>query len=317
MRLVPVLYPCDFGRTDRGRYQPGGERGAGDLILDLLEDEGVRLARPELVAITYPEAPDPEDAPLKNDVLIAKAIEALAEVVARVNRQGDFPLILGGDQTTLCGHVLGQSLHHEKGIGLAVLADARLDLAAPATPVFGDAAKLRTDPNVTLDGDAHRMVLTAALRRIPQEFALGKTMSKSALLADQTSVIGVRGTEWAQIKAQERSAKIEVWRTERLELDGEAAYRSMLSRHLARGPIALSIDASGLDPHLMTAVRDPVSDGLDWSFLKRTLEQCVPHVDRLLGLDIAHVDPTKDDVHHTATSRLVETLAPFLHRLTR
>lgn len=317
MRLVPVLYPCDVGRTDRGTYQTSGERGAADLVLDLLEDEGLRLARPELVPVQFPEAPDSPEAKLKYDEAVATSVQALAEAVAKVNGAGDFPLILGGDHTTVCGHVLGHAQRHPDGVGLAVLADAYLDLATPAEPAYDDTARLKSDPKCTRDGDAHRMVLAAALRMIPEEYALGQRMAKSSLVAAQTSVIGVRGPEWAQLRANERAAGIEVWRMERLELDGEAAYRSMLNRHLARGPIVLSIDVTGLDPHLMTAVRDPVSDGLDWSFLKRTLEQCVPHVDRLLGLDIAQVDPTRDDVHHTATSRLIETIAPFLHRLTR
>lgn len=317
MRVVPVLYPCDLGRHEHGRYVASGERGAADLILDLIEDEGVRFARPETVAVDFPEEPDPEDAPLKFDGPISRAVCALAEVVARVNAQGDFPLVLGGDHTTLAGHVLGHALRHPKGVGLAVLADAHLDLARPAIPVYDDVKRLRTDASTTQDGGAARMALAAALRLIPDRFELGRQMARSSLLAKQTSVIGVRGPEWAQVRAAEKEQGVDVWRMERLELDGEAAYRSMLSRHLAQGPIVLSVDATGLDPGLMTAVRDPVSDGLDWSFLKRTLEQCAPHVDRLLGLDLAHVDPTRDSAHHAATSRLIETLAPFLARLSR
>jgi arginase len=317
MRLVPVLFPCDLGRTDRGRYVPSGERGAPDVLLDLLEDEGVRLARPEIVAVEYPEAPDDENAPLKNDALLARAATSLAEVVAKINASGDFPLILGGDQTTLLGHVLGHAVRHPEGIGLAVLSDAYLDLSTPAPPVYDDAAKLRTDAKVTRDGNGARMVVAGALRMIGPEHALGSAMAKSSVRAKQTSIAGVRAPDHAQLKQNERAAGIEVWRMERVELEGEAAYRSMLSRHLSQGPIVLSIDASGLDPHLMTAVRDPQSDGLDWSFLKRSLEQCVRHVDRLLGLDIAHVDPSKDDAHQSATSRFAETLAPFLQRLAR
>ncbi len=44
MRVVPILFPSDLGRSDRGRYQEGGERGAPDVILDVLESEGVRMA---------------------------------------------------------------------------------------------------------------------------------------------------------------------------------------------------------------------------------------------------------------------------------
>lgn len=317
MRLVPVLFPCDLGWTERGTYAQSGVRGAPDLLLDLFEGEGVRMARPVSVKIEFPTDPDPADAPLKLDGWVAKAVTALAEVVSSINGAGDFPVILGGDHTAMCGHVLGHALRHEQGIGLAVLADAHLDLAMPATPVYDDVDKLRKDASVTGDGNAHRMVLSAALRMLPKTTQLGAVMAKSSVVEKQTSVLGVRGFEWAQVKANERRSGIEVWRMERVELDGEAAYRSLLNRHLEAGPIALSIDVNGLDPHLMTAVRGAVSDGIDWSFLKRTLEQCVPHVDRLLGLDICHVDPRLDDVHQSATQRLVETIAPFLHKLTR
>lgn len=322
MRVVPVLFPCDLGRSADGHYQTGGEHGAPDLVLDMLEGEGVRLARPVTVPIEVPDDPDPADAPLKFDAPLTRAVKALAEVVENINADANFPLILGADQTALLGHVLGQSRRHQEGIGLAVLADAYTDLATPATPL-GSALtpelrkQLRTDPEVTKSGNAHRMVMAASLRMLSTDTDLGAAMQKSAVVPSQTSIVGVRAPEWAQIKQNEKKAKIEVWRMERLEFDGESAYRSMLTRHLSRGPIVLSIDCGGLDPHMMTAVRRQLPDGLDWSFLKRTLEQCLPHVDRILGLDISELDPTQDDAHQGGLTRFAETVAPFLKRLGR
>ena len=317
MRVVPVLFPCDLGHHHRGEYRAGGERGAPDMLLDLLEGEGVRLARPRAVPVQVPAEPDDPDAILKFDALLAQSIEALAEVVASVNSDADFPLVLGGDHTTMCGHVLGHSDRHKAGIGLAVLADARTDLATPAPPVYDDKARLRKDPEVTRDGGASRMALAGALGKISDDTAFGRTMNASAVQAKFTSVVGVRAPSWAQMAKLEKKANIDVWTMERLELDGESAYRSMLTRHLSAGPIALSIDVGGLDPDLMHAVREPVMDGLDWSFLKRTLEQCAPHVDRILGIDICEVDPSSDGGHRNSLARFAETVAPFLKRLTR
>jgi arginase len=317
MRLVPVLFPSDLGATFKGQYIPGGLREGPDLFLDMIEGEGVRLARPVAVPIEFPTQPDPEDAELKLDTYVAKSIISLAEAVAKVNADGDFPLILGGDHTALLGQVLAHSSRHPEGIGLAVLADAYTDLATPAPPVHEDQQRAMKDPEVTKSGNVHRMVLAGALRMISERFEVGRTMKKSTVVPSQTSIIGVRTPITAQIRNNEKAAKIEVWRMERMELDGESAYRSMLARHLSQGPIALSIDVTGLDPHLMTAVRKPISDGLDWSFMKRSLEQCLPHVDRILGLDISELDPTRDDAHKGAMTRFAETLAPFLRRLTR
>lgn len=316
MRLVPILFPCDLGVTERGEYGTGGERSAPDLLLDVLEEEGARLARPRMISFPYPDASADPDDPLKLDHYVTQAVRALAEVVESVNGDGDFPLILGGDHLAMCGHVLGHSVRHKEGIGLAVLADAYLDLATPAPPVYDDAKK-KSDPEVTQDGNAGHMVLSAALRMIPEQYELGAAMKDSAVQASQTSVLGVRAPRYKQLDVNEKKAGIEVWPLDRLEFDGESAYWASLSRHLAKGPIVLSIDVTGLDPHLMTAVRHPVPDGLDWKFLKRTLEQCVTHVDRILGLDLCQVDPTKDDVHQSAISRLVETIVPFLKRITR
>src|SRR5262245_53810170 len=103
MRLVPVLFPSDLGTTHRGQYVPGGTREAPDLFLDMIEGEGVRLARPVAVPIDFPTSPDPEEAELKLDQWVAKSIISLAEAVDKVNADGDFPLILGGDQTALMG----------------------------------------------------------------------------------------------------------------------------------------------------------------------------------------------------------------------
>ena len=317
MRVVPILFPCDLGRSDRGRYIEGGERGAPDVVLDMLEGEGVRLARPMTITVEVPEAPDPEDAPLKFDASLTRTTQALAEAVAQVNADANFPLILGGDHTALFGHALGHSMRHKAGIGLAMLADAYVDLETPAPPVFDDHGRLREDPEVTRTGDAHRMSLAGSLRQLPDSTELGKLMKDCVVTASQTSVVGVRGPRTAQVCANEKRAKIEVWDMERLELDGESEYRSLLNRHLSAGPILLSIDVTGLDPDMMTAMRDSRPDGLDWSFLKRTLEQCIPHVDRLLGLDICEIDPTQDVAHQGGLLRFCETVAPFLKRLGR
>jgi arginase family enzyme len=315
MRIVPVLFPCDLASTKRGQYKGEGTRGAPDLMLGMLESEGVRFARPQMVTVDVPNGADAEAAPLKFDEAIAKAIQEAAEVITSVNAEGNFPVILGGDQLAMCAQILAAG-EIDGGVGVAVLADAHLDLGTPGEPAYGDSEALK-DSKRTWDGDADRMVLAAALRMFPDNTAIGRLMKNSSLKAKQCSVMGVRGPQNAQIKANEKEAAIEVWRMERLELDGETAYRSMLSRHLEMGPIALSVDASGLDPHLMTAVQRSVSDGIDWSFLKRSLEQCVRHVDRLLGLDLCEMDPALDNVNHSSMQRLIETIAPFLRRVTR
>lgn len=317
MRIVPILYPSDLGRSDKGTYVLGGSRGAPDVILDGLEGEGLRLNRPIAVPVEVPSGPDPKGAPLKFDAAIANATRALAEVVEKVNSEGNFPLILGGDHTTVLGHLMGHSVRHKAGIGLAVLADAYLDFERPAPPVFEDKARLRTDAEVTSTGDAERMVLAAALKKFPEGSELAKLMQGCALNEEQTSVIGVRSPRSAQVKALEKHTKMQVWDMERLEFDGEGAYRSMLTRHLSMGPIVLSLDATGLDPDMMTASRNAPPDGLEWSFMKRSLEQCLPHVDRILGLDISAVDHTADSAHQRGLTRFTDVLIPFLKRLTR
>lgn len=301
MRLVPVLFPCDLGRHEDGRYVKGGARGAPDVLLDMLEGEGIRLARPVAVPVELPgDIPTDSDFPF--DAVLGKALDDLATAVESVNSNADFPLVLGGDHLSMCGHLLGHSRRHDAGIGLAVLADAYLDLVPPGEghPVLGQ-----------------RSALQAALGRVEGDGIVAQMAKKSALQADHCSVVGVRGRVEDSVKTAQKSVAVDVWDMERLELDGESAYRSMLNRHLSRGPIALSIDVRGLDPDLMTAVQDPLADGLDWSFLKRSLEQCVPHIDRVLGIDICELDPTQDDAHHGAMMRFAETLAPFLRRLTR
>jgi arginase family enzyme len=316
MRIVPVLVPSDLGYSDRGRWVAGGERGGPDLLLDVLEEEGVRFAPPVPIAVPEPETPEPEDAPLKFDALVADVVAAVADAVERINAQADFPLVLGGDSVAMMGHVVGHSRRHA-GIGLAVLADAQLDLEVPAPPTWDDKKASRKDPDRTRTGNAARMALAGALGFIPDTYALGARLSATSVKAERTSVAGVRLPPSAQVRAMEKKARIENWTMERIEFDGESAYRSVLTQHLSKGPIALSIDVGGLDPDLMTAVREPVSDGLDWSFLKRTLEQCQPHVDRILGLDVCELDPTRDDAHQGALNRFAETLAPFLRRLGR
>lgn len=318
MRIIPVLFPSDLGRSERGKPVNTGLRGAPDVLLDLLEEQGVRFGRPVALTVPQPDEPDEELSPLKFDQLHIEAANRLAGAVEEINADANFPLILGGDHTAVFGHLLGHSKPHPQGIGLAVLADPSADLNFPAPPVFSsDRKRLRADPEVTLDGNAAGMALAGVLRRFPSGSALSELLAECSLDASHTSVVGLRGPETAQLKSLERKLDIELWRMERLELDGEQAYRSMLERHLARGPIALSIDVRGIDPGLLCAVNEPVPDGLDWSFLKRSLEQCLPHVDRILGLDICEFDPSHDSVHSVGQVRLAETIAPFLRKISR
>lgn len=297
MRVVPVLYPSDLGVTESGRHRPTGERSAPDIMLDVLAGEGARLARP--IPVTVPTPTEESSGYVRFEAELVQAARDLADIVERVNAEGDFPLVLGGDHTALFGHVLGHSRRHGEGIGLAVLADARLDL----------------DLSPEGSHDAADLALSGALGLLPGEGPLASLMRDSSVRPALTSVTGVRAPASASARSYLRASPLGLWTMERLELDGESAYRSALNQHLVSGPIVLSIDARGLDPDLMTAVRDPVPDGLDWSFLKRSLEQCLPHRGRLLGLDLCHVDPTRDHAGQTSLSRLAEVLAPFLRQL--
>lgn len=302
MRIVPVLFPSDLGRSREGIYEESGQRGAPDIMLDLLEGEGVRLSRPVSVPVGVPEGPREGDL-ISFDAELSRATTELANVVAEINAEANFPLVLGGDGTALLGHALGHSQRHPQGIGLALLADAYLDTEVPQT----EAAKA--------PGWGSHMALSGVLKKLPEETELGRVMKESSVQAKHLTVAGVRAASPKAIQAAEKQDKLDVWTMERLELDGESEYRSALTRDLSYGPILLSIDASGLDPDLMPAVGEPAPDGLDWSFLKRSLEQCLPHRDRILGLDICEVDPTREDAHQRGLLRLAETLAPFLRRL--
>lgn len=299
MRVVPVLFPSDLGVTEAGRYRASGERSAPDILLDLLEGEGARLARPIPVAVPVPADEVAAEGWIHFELELEVAVRELANVVERVNAEGDFPLVLGGDQTALLGHVLGHSRRHKEAIGLAVLADARFDF----------------DTRPEVRHDAAAVSVAAALALLPPTGPLASLMAESSVKAASTSIVGVRAPLSPAAKVYMRNARLALWTMERLELDGESAYRSELNRLLSAGPIVLSIDARGLDPDLMTAVRDPVQDGLDWSFLKRSLEQCLPHRGRLLGLDLSHVDPTRDHAGQTSMARLAEVLGPFLRQL--
>ena len=315
MRIVPVLFPSDLGHSERGAWSEGGERGAPDLLLGLLESEGVRISAPVTVPVPRPDAAEGPDAPLKFDGLVAEAVRLLAEAVAEVNANADFPLVLGGDQLATMGHILGHSARHSAGIGLGVLCDAYADLDAPGRPTYDDKKARRSEDDRPTTGNASRMTLTGCLRLIPENFALGRLMAKSALVGELTTVAGVRSTLSAQQRRMQRKSGVDLWTMERIELDGEAAWRTSLTSRLARGPTVLSIDVTGIDPELMGATREPVSDGLDWGFLRRSLDPCLPHRDRILGLDVTELDPKRDDAHNGAQSRLAETLAPFLKKL--
>src|SRR5215471_13362624 len=107
MRRVGIVgVPMDLGAGRRGvDMGPSAIRYAG-LERDLLE-MGLSVTDHHNITVPGPESGDVGDPRARYARLIEQACLTLRAQVADIARQGDFPLVLGGDHSSAMGTVAG------------------------------------------------------------------------------------------------------------------------------------------------------------------------------------------------------------------
>lgn len=278
------LKPYDDGRPRQVDQAPRIYRELG-----LIERLGAR----DLGDVAAPPYTDFERPPggTRNEAAIADYSRDLAERIGAAVREGNFPLVLGGDCSILLGTLLG--LRPLGPCGLAFV-DAHCDFATTAISATGGAAgmdlalavgrggilaRLAGDSPLLQENDA---VVIARKDEADEPFYGDQSLSRSAVHDLPYKAIRERGTDWAAASAIER--------LDRPDLKG----------------FWIHVDADVLDPGVMPAVDSPEPGGLELDDLAALLTPLVRHP-RALGLQVTVYDPGLDP-DRVCAGRLVDLL---------
>ncbi len=230
------------------------------------------------VRVPVPEATDEGDASARYLGPILRVCERLAELVAEAARQGELPLVLGGDHSLALGTLGGMAA--ARGPGAVLWIDAHGDLNRPGT---------------SPTGNVHGMPLAAALGAAGDEFAAAAfpvpSVTKAALL-------GVRSLDPGERELIHR-LDLRVYTMSEIDERGVQACVAEALEHLAGAAfLHVSLDLDAVDPMFAPGVGTPVRGGLSYREAHLALE-LVARSGLLDSLDVVEVNPILDRENET------------------
>ncbi len=210
----------------------------------------------------------------------------VAERTAAIVRNGEIPVVLGGDHSLSAGSVAGVATAlAERGERLGVLwLDAHSDLNTPAS---------------TLSGNVHGMPVAHLLGQGDPAMASLATPAP-AVRPDHLAIIGARDLDPAErAHAREFGVRIATMR----DLD-ERGLRQVLAETIARVSegtqgLHVSLDLDFLDPQEAPGVGTPVRGGATFREAHLAMEM-LWDTGRVVSWDLVEVNPVLDRFNQTA-----------------
>ncbi len=213
---------------------------------------------------------------------IVKECEKISRLVARCVRDGSFPLVLGGDQSTSIGTLAGLS---QPGARRGMIwVDAHGDFNTPKT---------------TPSGNVHGMALAAILGYgDPRLSKLGA--SSPMALETNTVLIGGRSFDPLEARAIARS-KMTVFTMREIDEVGMKKVIQDAVRVAGTGveQVHLSFDVDSMDPREAPGTGTPVKGGLTYREAHLAMEM-LSDSGKVTSAEFVEVNPILDTSNHTA-----------------
>ncbi len=217
---------------------------------------------------------------------IARSSGLLCRKVAKIIRQGRFPLVLGGDHSIAIGTVSGiAQVAREQGKKLGLLwVDAHGDINTP-----------ETSPS----GNIHGMPLAALLGHGPRELT-GIGGVAPQVDPAHVALIGIRSLDEGE-KSRLRALGVQVHTMS--DIDRHGVHRVM-KKALARVTdgtdyLHVSFDLDAVDPTVAPGVGTPVKGGLDYREAHLIME-ILADSGRMTSLELVEVNPILDQGNASA-----------------
>ena len=270
---------------------PSAIRYAG-LEQRLVESLGIDTVDLGNVAAPVPEALDEGDVHARFLRPILELCDRVAQLVAEARRNGQTPVVLGGDHSVALGTLVGLASIH--GPGGVLWADAHGDLNTP-----------ESSPS----GNVHGMALAAALGLGGATFAYD-AWTLPAIEPGRLALVGVRSLDKAERELLKRlDAKVFTMSdVDRLGI--EPCMHEALAHAAGAAFLHVSLDLDVVDPDYAPGVGTPVRGGLSYREAHLAME-VVAESGLADSLDVVEVNPVLD--RENATGKLaVELIASAL-----
>jgi arginase len=223
---------------------------------------------------------------------IKATCERIAGVVHQARKDGQFPLVLGGDHSVALGSLGGLAAAH--GPGGVLWIDAHGDLNRP-----------ETSPT----GNVHGMVLAAALGLAGSGFE-SDAWPMPAIDRTRVALVGTRQLDQGE-RELVREHGLRVWTMSTIDQLGvERSIREALEHVSGENFVHVSLDMDVLDPDVAPGVGTAVRGGLNYREAHLALE-LVAETHMLTSLDVVEVNPILDDANETGVLA-VELIASAL-----
>ncbi len=283
IRLIGV--PLDLGASRRGvDMGPSALRIAG--ITQMLQ--GLQCTVHDIGNV-----PVPQRETLGDDNSAAHELKSITEVcralairTADAIRDGEFPLVMGGDHSLGAGSVAGvATAFAEKGqrIGLIWL-DAHADVNTPAS---------------SLSGNVHGMPVAHLLGEGDSDMA-SLAKPSPAVLPENLVYVGLRDLDEAEVASINAKGILAFTMREIDERGLVAVMRDAIAR-ASKGTsgIYVSCDADWIDPSEAPGVGTPVKGGATYREAHLAMEMMCDS-GKMVGMDIVEINPVLDHVNSTA-----------------
>jgi arginase len=245
------------------------------------------------VPAAVPEATAEENERARYLAEVKATCERVATLVANAVRDGQLPLVLGGDHSVALGTLGGLADAHD-GPGGVLWIDAHADLNTP-----------ETSPS----GNVHGMALAAALGLAGPEFE-SDAWPLPAVDSSRVALVGTRALDPGEREAVRRIGA-RVFTMSHIDRIGvERAVREALDHVRGRGFVHVSLDMDVVDPSVAPGVGTPIRGGLSYREAHLVME-LVAESGLAGSLEVVEVNPILD--RENATGALaVELVASAL-----
>lgn len=278
--IAIVGAPLDLGASRRGvDMGPSVLRYAG--LAERLEGLGLTVEDCGNVATEMPETASERDESARYLPTILKTCAQIAIRVGDITRNGDMPLVLGGDHSIAMGTLAG--LCSTFGQGGVLWVDAHGDLNRP-----------HTSPS----GNVHGMPLAAALGACG--FSLEGIGDPPWLKAEHVALVGVRALDPGE-KQLVRELNLKVFTMADIDRQGMSKVMSdALEVVDGANFVHLSLDVDVCDPEIAPGVGTPVRGGLNYREAHLAME-LIADADVLTSIEVVEVNPVLDHADETGS----------------
>jgi arginase len=284
--------PLDLGAGRRGVDMGPSAIRYAELEQHLQKALGIRTVDLGNVVAPVAESTETGDERARFLPQILALCDDVATLVSGARRNGQTPLVLGGDHSVALGSLVGMA--NVEGPGGVLWVDAHGDLNTP-----------ESSPS----GNVHGMVLAAALGLGGDAFAR-KGWTLPAIQAGRLSLFGVRSLDQGERELlKQNNAK--VFTMADIDRIGvERCMREAIAYAAGAAFFHVSLDLDAVDPETAPGVGTPVRGGLSYREAHLAME-VVAESAQVDSFDVVEVNPVLD--RENATGKLaVELIASAL-----